>query len=65
MPTKHGVGGSSPSGETTFAACKTSWRFKADLAANDLHADNPNYWKGLNLLGFALMKVREELRVVA
>jgi len=32
------------------------------LAANDANADNPNHWKGLNLLGFALMTVRDHLR---
>ena len=29
------------------------------LAANDPNAENPYEWKGLNLLGFALMEVRE------
>lgn len=28
------------------------------LASDDSKAQNPNQWKGLNLLGFALMKVR-------
>ena len=32
------------------------------LAATNHNADNPNHWKGLNLLGFALMQVRDELR---
>jgi ribA/ribD-fused uncharacterized protein len=32
------------------------------LAADDPHADNPLQWRGLNLLGFALMDVRERLR---
>jgi ribA/ribD-fused uncharacterized protein len=32
------------------------------LAADDPHADNPLEWRGLNLLGFALMDVRERLR---
>ncbi|MCB1812078.1 MAG: NADAR family protein, partial [Candidatus Competibacteraceae bacterium] len=31
------------------------------LAANDPRAENPNLWKGLNLLGFALMEVRGRL----
>ena len=31
------------------------------LAADDSKIDNPRYWKGLNLLGFALMEVRENL----
>ena len=29
------------------------------LAANDPNASNPNLWKGLNLLGFALMEARD------
>lgn len=32
------------------------------LAADDPRADNPNAWRGLNLLGFALMQVRAALR---
>lgn len=31
------------------------------MAADDPHAANPRLWKGLNLLGFALMEVRERL----
>ena len=31
------------------------------LAADDNQARNPTLWKGLNLLGFALMEVRERL----
>jgi ribA/ribD-fused uncharacterized protein len=31
------------------------------LAAGDQHAENPLRWRGLNLLGFALMDVRERL----
>ncbi|MBC1374772.1 NADAR family protein [Listeria sp. FSL L7-0091] len=31
------------------------------LASDDKHAENPLHWKGLNLLGFALMAVRDEL----
>ena len=31
------------------------------LAADDEHADNPLRWRGLNLLGFALMTVRARL----
>ncbi|MCO1654717.1 NADAR family protein [Pseudonocardia humida] len=32
------------------------------LAADDQRADDPTAWRGLNLLGFALMRVREQLR---
>ncbi|WP_377160657.1 NADAR family protein [Roseateles sp. UC29_93] len=32
------------------------------LAANDADARNPAQWKGLNLLGFALMEVRARLK---
>jgi ribA/ribD-fused uncharacterized protein len=32
------------------------------LSASDPNADNPNHWKGSNLLGFALMSVREKLQ---
>jgi ribA/ribD-fused uncharacterized protein len=32
------------------------------LVENDPAAQNPDQWKGLNLLGFALMAVREQLR---
>ena len=32
------------------------------LAVDDPHVDNPLEWRGLNLLGFALMQVRERLR---
>lgn len=32
------------------------------LAADDQRADDPAQWRGLNLLGFALMDVREALR---
>lgn len=31
------------------------------LAADDENIQNPNLWKGLNLLGFALMEVRSQL----
>ncbi|MGV3662028.1 MAG: NADAR family protein [Prosthecobacter sp.] len=31
------------------------------MAATDTNAENPAQWKGLNLLGFALMEVREHL----
>ncbi|WP_428241710.1 NADAR family protein [Gynuella sp.] len=31
------------------------------LAADHPEAENPNLWKGLNLLGFALMEVRNQL----
>jgi ribA/ribD-fused uncharacterized protein len=32
------------------------------LAGDDPRAENPLEWRGLNLLGFALMDVRERLR---
>ncbi len=32
------------------------------VLGSDPRARNPNQWRGLNLLGFALMKVRDELR---
>lgn len=32
------------------------------LAADDPRAENPASWRGLNLLGFALMDARAELR---
>jgi ribA/ribD-fused uncharacterized protein len=32
------------------------------LPREDKHATKPDYWRGLNLLGFALMEVREQLR---
>ncbi|MCP3920968.1 MAG: NADAR family protein [Desulfobacterales bacterium] len=32
------------------------------LSEDDPHASNPEKWKGLNLLGFALMKVRSCIR---
>ncbi len=32
------------------------------MAATDPNAERPQYWKGLNLLGFALMEVREEFQ---
>ena len=32
------------------------------MAATDPNAEKPLFWKGLNLLGFALMEVREHLR---
>ncbi len=31
------------------------------MAKRDAQIENPNYWKGQNLLGFALMEVRDEL----
>jgi len=31
-------------------------------AAGDPFATNPRRWPGLNLLGFVLMRIREELR---
>lgn len=32
------------------------------LAADDVYANSPKNWRGLNLLGFALMEVRDRLR---
>ncbi|MDH0682192.1 NADAR family protein [Achromobacter animicus] len=32
------------------------------MAQDDEHIANPNLWRGLNLLGFALMQVRDTLR---
>ncbi len=32
------------------------------LSEDDPKAENPILWKGLNLLGFALMKVRNQLK---
>ena len=32
------------------------------LAQDDPHAENPLQWQGLNLLGFALMKVRDQMQ---
>jgi len=32
------------------------------LASSDIHAGSPKDWNGLNLLGFALMEVRERIR---
>lgn len=32
------------------------------MASDDKDCNNPENWKGLNLLGFALMEVRDELR---
>ncbi|WP_316931668.1 NADAR domain-containing protein [Kordia zhangzhouensis] len=31
------------------------------MSENDEHVTNPNLWKGQNLLGFALMEVRDRL----
>jgi ribA/ribD-fused uncharacterized protein len=33
------------------------------LSASDSGVDNPNLWNGLNLLGFALMHVRAQMRL--
>ncbi len=33
------------------------------MASNDENSKNPSMWKGLNLLGFALMEVRDELTI--
>ncbi len=32
------------------------------LAADDEHSQQPQHWRGLNLLGYALMQVREQLQ---
>ena len=33
------------------------------MSQNNENAENPNLWRGQNLLGFALMEVRDELRL--
>ena len=33
------------------------------LAAEDARASQPEQWRGLNLLGYALMEVRDRLRI--
>lgn len=33
------------------------------MASDNEDSNNPNKWKGLNLLGFALMEVRDEIRL--
>lgn len=35
------------------------------MAENEIGIENPFNWKGLNLLGFALMEVREKLNVLS
>ncbi|MEL6614603.1 MAG: NADAR family protein [Bacteroidota bacterium] len=35
------------------------------LSADDTRAQDPSLWRGLNLLGFALMEVRERLRATS
>jgi ribA/ribD-fused uncharacterized protein len=35
------------------------------LAADDEHATSPEHWRGLNLLGFALMEVRHQLQAAS
>jgi ribA/ribD-fused uncharacterized protein len=35
------------------------------LAADHEYSTSPEHWPGLNLLGFALMEVRHQLRAVA
>ena len=42
-------------------ASPLDWIWGVGLAADDPGVENPNLWKGLNLLGFALMEVRERL----
>ncbi|MEP2236791.1 MAG: NADAR family protein, partial [Maribacter sp.] len=32
------------------------------MTANDEHIQNPDMWKGQNLLGYALMEVRDSLK---
>jgi ribA/ribD-fused uncharacterized protein len=34
------------------------------LSEDNESVDNPNYWKGKNLLGFALMEVRDEIKKI-
>lgn len=44
-------------------ASKTDIVLGSGLAPEEKNATKPDYWRGLNLLGFALMEVREQLRV--
>jgi len=32
------------------------------MTQDNIHAENPNHWKGSNLLGFALMEIRDQLK---
>jgi ribA/ribD-fused uncharacterized protein len=34
------------------------------LSEDNKNIENPNYWKGQNLLGFALMEVRDEIKKI-
>ncbi|WP_219414910.1 NADAR family protein [Pseudonocardia nigra] len=42
-------------------ASKTDLVWGSGLARDEKNARNPDYWRGQNLLGFALMEVREQL----
>lgn len=43
-------------------ASKKDLVWGSGLAREEKNSDKPDYWRGLNLLGFALMEVREQLR---
>jgi ribA/ribD-fused uncharacterized protein len=43
-------------------ASKKDLVWGSGLAREEKNAAKPDYWRGLNLLGFALMEVREQLR---
>ena len=43
-------------------ASKKDLVWGSGLAREEKNATKPDYWRGLNLLGFALMEVREQLR---
>ena len=45
--------------ENINQTCFSQWYPSPFRVANDDNIENPNYWKGLNLLGFALMEVRD------
>ncbi|WP_410659816.1 NADAR family protein [Amycolatopsis sp. lyj-112] len=44
-------------------ASKMDLVWGSGVARDDKNATRPDYWRGQNLLGFALMEVREQLRV--
>jgi ribA/ribD-fused uncharacterized protein len=43
-------------------ASKMDLVWGSGVARDDKYATRPDYWRGQNLLGFALMEVREQLR---
>lgn len=49
-------------GKVLVEASPTDRIWGIGLAQDDRRVKNPKQWKGLNLLGFALMEVREQLR---